>query len=275
MKKIKQNEAITLIVLIITIIVLLILAGVVLNMVIGEYGILRRTNTASELTNKNQALDELKLKVLEVQTNLKGKAGLKDILDELNNDEQNLYLVSLSPIATIQGIDGEMLPDIGNNPEKIYVKYKNYNFKITQSLKVYFQDEETDSNEENIENSVNKIPIEITPYASEIIETKQELFKSINDTMIQTGETRKINIPQNLIGEELIVQLEIKYGRNENSVAIYFYNDKNEKISNLGTHFEYAGGNTEELTQKYVIPENCQYIEFWGRKWRILPVYEN
>lgn len=47
MKKIKGNSAVTLIALIITIIVLLILAGVTLNMVMGENGIFRKANWAS------------------------------------------------------------------------------------------------------------------------------------------------------------------------------------------------------------------------------------
>ena len=46
MKKIKGNSAVTLIALIITIIVLLILAGVTLNMVMGENGLFGKANNA-------------------------------------------------------------------------------------------------------------------------------------------------------------------------------------------------------------------------------------
>ena len=70
----QQNSAITLIALIITIIVLLILAGVTLNMVMGDSGIFSKANVANEETNKMQALEELRLKVLEVQTDKNGTA---------------------------------------------------------------------------------------------------------------------------------------------------------------------------------------------------------
>ena len=64
----KRNSAITLIALIITIIVLLILAGVTLNMVIGENGIFRKANNAKNKTEVAQYEEELRLCVLELQT---------------------------------------------------------------------------------------------------------------------------------------------------------------------------------------------------------------
>ena len=63
-----KNSAITLIGLIITIIVLLILAGVTLNMVMGENGIFGKANIAKEKTNKSTARDTIELKVLEYKT---------------------------------------------------------------------------------------------------------------------------------------------------------------------------------------------------------------
>ena len=59
-----SNSAITLIALIITIIVLLILAGVTLNMVIGENGIFGKANRASEETKKNQAIETVQTSLL-------------------------------------------------------------------------------------------------------------------------------------------------------------------------------------------------------------------
>ena len=52
----KNNSAVTLIALIITIIVLLILAGVTLNMIMGEDGIIQKANDAVEETNKKTAV---------------------------------------------------------------------------------------------------------------------------------------------------------------------------------------------------------------------------
>ncbi|MCI8481761.1 MAG: type II secretion system protein [Clostridia bacterium] len=48
MKKIRENKAITLIALVITIIVLLILAGITLNLVLGERGIFKMAQEAGK-----------------------------------------------------------------------------------------------------------------------------------------------------------------------------------------------------------------------------------
>ena len=133
-----SNFGITLIALIITIIVLLILAGVTLNMVIGENGIFKKANSASLETNKSQALEELKLLVLEVQSEKNGNANLKDVVNKMNDDNQNEYIVSLSKISKING----NIPNV-ENAEQIYVLYKNYNFKIDNKLVVYLLDNET------------------------------------------------------------------------------------------------------------------------------------
>ena len=63
-----SNSAITVIALIITIIVLLILAGVILNMVMGENGIFGKANNAKNKTEVAQYEEELRMCVLELQT---------------------------------------------------------------------------------------------------------------------------------------------------------------------------------------------------------------
>ena len=67
-EKFKSNAAITLIALIITIIVLLILAGVTLNMVMGENGLFGKANNAKNKTEVAQYEEELRMCVLELQT---------------------------------------------------------------------------------------------------------------------------------------------------------------------------------------------------------------
>ena len=64
----KSNFGITLIALIITIIVLLILAGVTLNMLMGENGIFGKANNAKNKTEVAQYEEELRMCVLELQT---------------------------------------------------------------------------------------------------------------------------------------------------------------------------------------------------------------
>ena len=64
----ESNLGITLIALIITIIVLLILAGVTLNMVMGENGLFGKANNAKNKTEVAQYEEELRMCVLELQT---------------------------------------------------------------------------------------------------------------------------------------------------------------------------------------------------------------
>lgn len=60
-----SNSAITLIALIITVIVLLILAGVTINMLMGENGIINKAQLAKEKTNESQEQEMENLKKLE------------------------------------------------------------------------------------------------------------------------------------------------------------------------------------------------------------------
>lgn len=61
--KIKNVKGITLISLVITIIVLIILAGVTLNMLLGENGIINRTKTARDENEKATATETINLKI--------------------------------------------------------------------------------------------------------------------------------------------------------------------------------------------------------------------
>lgn len=65
----KYNTAITLIALIITIIVLLTLAGVTLNMIMGENGIIKKAQISKEKTNEAQIEEEKNLQSLENKVN--------------------------------------------------------------------------------------------------------------------------------------------------------------------------------------------------------------
>ena len=81
-----SNAAITLIALIITIIVLLILAGVTLSMVMGESGIFSKANNAKNKTEVSQYEEELRMCILELQTDTatnKETFGMKTIKNKL------------------------------------------------------------------------------------------------------------------------------------------------------------------------------------------------
>ena len=130
----ESNAAITLIALIITIIVLLILAGVTLNMVMGENGLFGKANNAKNKTEVAQYEEELRMCVLELQTDaatngttfnmetIKNKFVEK--VKELENTEE-IEITSPEGNATIEGT------------------YKGYEYKIDEKYVVHIGDKAT------------------------------------------------------------------------------------------------------------------------------------
>ena len=129
-----SNSAITLIALIITIIVLLILAGVTLNMVMGDSGIFSKANQAKNKTEVAQYEEELRMCVLEIQADeaTKGttfgidtiRKNLVEKVKELENTEE-IEITSPEGNATIEGT------------------YKGYEYKIDEKYVVHIGDKAT------------------------------------------------------------------------------------------------------------------------------------
>ena len=130
----ESNAAITLIALIITIIVLLILAGVTLNMVMGENGLFGKANNAKNKTEVAQYEEELRMCVLELQTDAAAngttfnmetiKNKFVEKVKELENTEE-IEITSPEGNATIEGT------------------YKGYEYKIDEKYVVHIGDKAT------------------------------------------------------------------------------------------------------------------------------------
>ena len=87
-EKFGRNKGITLIALVVTIIVLLLLAGISINMLTGENGILNRTSDAKNKTKQSSLGEEIKLKLSEatMESNLSiEEVSLKPYLEQVNN----------------------------------------------------------------------------------------------------------------------------------------------------------------------------------------------
>ena len=63
----KSREGITLISLVVTIIILIILASISISMILGNNGLLNKTQTASDETKKSQATETMNLKITNIQ----------------------------------------------------------------------------------------------------------------------------------------------------------------------------------------------------------------
>ena len=132
-KTLKRNEGITFITLVVTIIVLLILAGISINMLMGQNGILSKATTAKTQTESTNARDDLALAITSLgmdyhingqggtfrdyifghEEDLKKELGSDDVI--LNKDEntitykQNIFTVNED--GSIEVADGIVLTD--------------------------------------------------------------------------------------------------------------------------------------------------------------------
>ena len=123
-------RGITLIALVITIVIILILASITIAL-LKNVAMVDKAKNASNQSKVSMALEELKLKVAEIQIEKKGEATLEDVVEGLNNDPDNEYIISLNEVAQINGI----IPNVAGKSE-IFVIYKNIEFKITSELEV-------------------------------------------------------------------------------------------------------------------------------------------
>jgi Tfp pilus assembly protein PilE len=129
-----REKGITLIALVITIIVLIIISAVSYNLFLGKNGIIERARTATEQNRRQSLLEELELKIVNVQIEKKGEATLNDLIEAFKADNENEYIINLTKIASIKG----EIPSITSETQEIFVIYKGYEFRIDNNLKVTF-----------------------------------------------------------------------------------------------------------------------------------------
>ena len=79
----KNARGITLIALVITIIVLLILAGVTINALSGENGILKRATQAKSKTGRSNVLEQINLAIITARTEGLGQVDKTVLRDEI------------------------------------------------------------------------------------------------------------------------------------------------------------------------------------------------
>ena len=101
--KLRFNRGITLIALVITIIVLLILAGVSLNMLLGENGILIRTQSAKNASDAASLREEAQLTMLSIETEKLTSDNSKSFKEEL---ESLLVDATVEEVNATEGANG-------------------------------------------------------------------------------------------------------------------------------------------------------------------------
>ena len=118
-QKLKQNQGITLMALIVTIIVLLILAGISISMLTGNNGIINKAIEAGEKTEIAGIVEEIKLAILETQIENLGSLtsdDLRDVLKEYFTDVPETLPEDETELAELEltTIDGKHTIKVGD-----------------------------------------------------------------------------------------------------------------------------------------------------------------
>lgn len=135
MNKIRSTKGITLISLVITIIVLIILAGISIAMLTGENGILGKASKAKEESLKAEALEDIKIKVMEAQANHDGKATLANIVETLTAAQEKYKVITKTKIASLTS---DSVTTNVDSADSILVTNKKYGkeVEVTKSLEI-------------------------------------------------------------------------------------------------------------------------------------------
>lgn len=166
----KRNKGITLISLVITIIILLILAGVVINFVIGQMNLIKESKTAEEKYNEQAAREMVELEMTDFKVKWFGERKeyphLKELREYYVPSQEVDYLVFLyDKVAAIK--DNYMIDIEHSNkgkdeilPQYALIKMKPYAFEFTidDDLNIV----EVEKNRENTPN-VPQIPDDDKP----------------------------------------------------------------------------------------------------------------
>ena len=233
MKKIKQTKGITLIALIVTIIILLILSVVTFKIITDDNGIINKSETAKEESEKAAATETMNLKITNVQISKYAEEQrmptLKELADNFCEDDDFQYVQETSEVASLTKISN-------NNPTSIYTKLKAYpyEFEIDSTLKLASIDgikiannTSNGTDEWNNMNTWEKL-LDIGFTLEEIANNEIVLSKALNNEndiqyMLQNTETVMPTIVNSKIAMKYIVNTE--------SIKKRIFGDTDENIS--------------------------------------------
>lgn len=123
-----SKSGITLIALVITMVVLIILAGIAINLSLGNNGIFNKSKYAKEETNKQTATEKINLKITTAQMDTYAQEQrmptLKELSLVLKEDDEISYVTEVSKVASAE------YNVASDNPSIIYTKLKEYDYEF-------------------------------------------------------------------------------------------------------------------------------------------------
>ena len=190
MKSIRKEKGITLIALVITIIVLIILAGVAINLTLGDNGIINKAKYSKEAENESAARERLELALVEANIEKQGNI-------DYNKEE---FLTQM--------LENKNMIVSGN-----FVKVDNYTYVIDRE-KLLIVDSEGET--------IIQIPTEVKKYLGVNENGKYEvtsILKLESNNAIKSivlnkpdGTTEEISLEEAIAGKEITMELDVEYG---------------------------------------------------------------
>ena len=254
MNRNRQEKGITLIALVITIIILLILAGVVLNLTLGEHGILKKAEQAGEQYKISEILEKLELEKADLYARKNGQApSLQEYIDHLINK------------GIITPAD---VTDVDNSTKNIVID--GYVFTVVEesgNIKITYQGKDTKepriANLQVVGTTIDSIRIKVvatnTDGASYKYSIKNITTGETEFTLVTTLNTNEYTFTGLTINNEYIIQVELVTTEGTDTKQTSTIKTEPPKVTTITldkTNIEIVKGGTDTITAE-VLPENA------------------
>lgn len=211
-----STKGITLISLVVTIIVLIILAGISINLILGDNGIIQKSKQASSEHEKQAATEKMNLKITNIQIGSYAEKGelpnLQYLADGLCKDEEMEYVaLETKKTASLQ-------PITVGDATSIFTKLKEYpyEFEINSSLQLASVDgvQIATSNDSGYE----ELKAEI-----QVLKGKIEQQQSKIDALEENLKTQDITSSMQLNSDYVSPRTTVKLTKSGNTICMVAY----------------------------------------------------
>ncbi len=269
----KNREGITLIALVITIIVLLILAGITLNLVLGEHGIFTMAKEGKVKYGISQYIEEVELARGEVAIEKEGKVTIDDLIQKIKENkivpEENITKLNeeTAKMETVEKyiiiVTAQSTEYIGNVEEgKLSISEPTWNSaehtasveisKIgSNSLEIQYQVNGIDDENWKTGETVEELQHNDIVYARLWNGNKGEgiTIRTIKDTKKPTDATIELSAKEAGINANVVATVTLKDGQTGVNVleSKWSYSDKQDELGEEPSQYENAFTDNPQL----------------------------
>lgn len=251
---VQGQRGITLIALVITIIILLILAGIVLNLTLGEHGILKKAEQAGEQYKISEILEKLELEKADLYARKNGQTpSLQEYIDHLINKG----IITPSDVT-----------DVDDNTKNIVID--GYVFTVVEesgNIKITYQGKDTKepriANLQVIGTTIDSISVKVIATnvdgASYKYSIKNITIGETEFTLVTTLNTNEYTFTGLTINNEYIIQVELITTEGTDTKETGTIKTEPPKVTSITldkTNIELLKGGTDTITAS-VLPENA------------------